>query len=44
MTVVDSSLVHHRIIAKIFNDGEGGGGCGGGGGSMVMKFCTHRVK
>lgn len=25
VTVVDSSLVHHRIIAKIFNDeGEGG--------------------
>lgn len=25
MTVVDSSLVHYRIIAKIFNDeGEGG--------------------
>ena len=24
VTVVDSSLVHYRIIAKIFNDGGGG--------------------
>lgn len=26
MTMVDSSLVHYRIIAKIFNDGGEGGG------------------
>ena len=26
VTVVDSSLVHYRIIAKIFNDGGEGGG------------------
>ena len=26
VTVVDSSLVHYRIIAKIFNDGGRGGG------------------
>ena len=25
VTMVDSSLVHYRIIAKIFNDGGGGG-------------------
>ena len=24
VTMVDSSLVHYRIIAKIFNDGGGG--------------------
>ena len=26
VTMVDSSLVHYRIIAKIFNDGGRGGG------------------
>ena len=26
MTMVDSSLVHYRIIVKIFNDGGRGGG------------------
>ena len=41
VTVVDSSLVHYRIIAKIFNDGGEGGGVGNG---VVMKFCTHWVK